>query len=119
VKFQSHSFYISSKIQTAFFIRAVYSIPVTCFSAITLMGVVSIAFLYAKEYFKCSVALNPETLNQAVNTRNISIVMYSNITSHGPQGTNVTPAIWYREEVSSDCNRRSGRQREEGGEGVS
>jgi hypothetical protein len=120
VTFQSHSFYIRRKIENAYLIRSVYSIPATCFSAFTLMSVVSIAFLYTERYFKCGVALDPETLNHVINTRNISIVMHSNITSHGPQGTNVTPAIWYREEGSLDCSRnRSDRQREEGGESVS
>jgi hypothetical protein len=117
VAFQSHSFYISSTIQEAYLIRSACSIPATCFSAFALMGVVSIAFLYTEEYFKCGVALDPENLNHAVNMRNTSISRYSNITS---QGTNVTPEIWYREEGSSDCSRnRSGRQREEGGEGLS
>jgi uncharacterized membrane protein len=105
VAFQSHTFYISSTIQEAYLIKSVYSFPATCFRTITLISVVSIAFLYAKQCFKCGIALVPETLNHVVNMRNILIVIYSNITSHRPQGTNVTPAIRYREEDSSDCSR--------------
>jgi hypothetical protein len=98
----------------------VYSIPANCFSTFTLISVVSNALRYTKHYFKCGVSLNAETVNDAVNMRDISIVMHSNITSHGSQGTNVTPEIWHIEEGSSDCSRnRSGKQREEGGEGVS